>query len=111
MATITGSEVLAQALDGVLAKLARTSLRVVDVQVPEQVLLELPMKALCRDDCRGLCPTCGADLNAGPCGCREEGDERLAKLKSLLTCRRRRLDTPTGTQRSREVNCHAESET
>ena len=29
----------------------------------------LPARILCRDDCRGLCPTCGADLNQGPCGC------------------------------------------
>lgn len=56
-----------------------------DPLVEEQLQLELPMKPLCRPDCRGLCPTCGADLNAGPCDCREEGDERLAKLKSLLT--------------------------
>lgn len=56
-----------------------------DPLVEEQVQLELPMKPLCRPDCLGLCPTCGADRNAGPCDCREEGDARLAKLKSLLT--------------------------
>lgn len=55
-----------------------------DPLVEEQLLLELPMKPLCRPDCRGLCPRCGADRNSAPCGCREEGDERLAKLKSLL---------------------------
>ena len=35
----------------------------------EVLLLELPMGPHCREDCRGLCPRCGADLNAGPCGC------------------------------------------
>jgi len=29
----------------------------------------VPDAPLCRSDCRGLCPRCGADLNAGPCGC------------------------------------------
>ena len=55
-----------------------------DPLVEEQLQLELPMKPLCRPDCRGLCPRCGADRNSAPCDCREEGDERLAKLKSLL---------------------------
>lgn len=55
-----------------------------DPLVEEQLLLELPMKPLCRPDCRGLCPHCGADRNSVPCDCREEGDERLSKLKSLL---------------------------
>lgn len=55
-----------------------------DPLVEEQLLLELPMKPLCRPDCLGLCPRCGADRNTAPCDCREEGDERLAKLKSLL---------------------------
>jgi len=35
----------------------------------ELLLLELPMVPHCREDCLGLCPKCGADLNAGPCGC------------------------------------------
>jgi uncharacterized protein len=35
----------------------------------EVLLLELPMVPRCREDCRGLCPKCGADRNAGPCGC------------------------------------------
>jgi uncharacterized protein len=47
----------------------------------EQVHLALPMKTLCREDCRGLCPTCGANLNLGSCGCRRTGtDPRLAPL-------------------------------
>jgi uncharacterized protein len=35
----------------------------------EVLLLELPMVPHCREDCQGLCPKCGADRNAGPCGC------------------------------------------
>jgi uncharacterized protein len=50
----------------------------------EQFYLALPMKPLCREDCRGLCPVCGTDLNRNPCGCRSEWeDPRLAVLKQL----------------------------
>ncbi len=38
----------------------------------EMLLLESPMVPRCREDCQGLCPRCGADLNAGPCGCPPE---------------------------------------
>lgn len=38
-------------------------------QARESLLLELPITPHCREDCRGLCPRCGADLNLGPCGC------------------------------------------
>lgn len=52
-----------------------------DELVREQILLALPARNLCREECRGLCPTCGADLNAGPCGCaRDETDPRWAAL-------------------------------
>ena len=37
--------------------------------VRDAILLEMPIAPLCRDDCQGLCPTCGADLNDGPCDC------------------------------------------
>jgi uncharacterized protein len=37
--------------------------------VRDAILLELPLAPLCQDDCQGLCPTCGAELNAGPCAC------------------------------------------
>jgi uncharacterized protein len=53
--------------------------------VNEAVLLEEPLRALCRPDCKGICPTCGKDLNEGPCGCTdEEVDPRLEPLKKLL---------------------------
>ena len=52
--------------------------------VEEQVQLELPLKALCRDDCRGLCPMCGADRNLAPCVCKPPSDERWKSLRTLL---------------------------
>jgi len=55
--------------------------------VRENILLALPMKPLCREDCKGLCPRCGSDLNEGPCVCErtdEAVDPRLAVLKDLL---------------------------
>ena len=49
------------------------------------ILLELPYKSLCRDDCRGLCPMCGKNLNEGLCGCtRQSVDPRLDVLRQLL---------------------------
>jgi uncharacterized protein len=42
-------------------------------EIEEQVLLEIPYKPLCREDCKGLCVTCGADLNSGECGCDRSG--------------------------------------
>jgi uncharacterized protein len=45
-----------------------TKLNITDI-LREQILLALPMKALCTVDCKGLCPTCGTNLNSGPCGC------------------------------------------
>jgi uncharacterized protein len=51
----------------------------------EQFHLVLPMKPLCRETCRGLCPQCGTNLNAGSCECRTTWeDPRLAPLKALL---------------------------
>jgi uncharacterized protein len=53
--------------------------------VREQVLLSVPMKHLCQPDCRGLCPSCGANRNRTTCGCVDEAaDSRLAPLKKLL---------------------------
>lgn len=50
----------------------------------EQLQLNIPMRPLCREDCAGLCPNCGADLNRGPCGCKEsEVDPRWQALESL----------------------------
>lgn len=50
----------------------------------QNVLLALPMHVLCREECRGLCPVCGQDLNRGSCGCTPEPDTRWAALLDLL---------------------------
>ena len=47
-------------------------------------ILDTDQTYLCRDDCRGLCPICGKDLNDGPCGCKKELDPRMAALGRLL---------------------------
>lgn len=44
----------------------------VDELAVTNIILSLPMKHLCRNDCRGLCPVCGKDLNEGDCGCARE---------------------------------------
>jgi len=50
----------------------------------EQVYLSLPAKPLCRDDCRGLCPTCGGNRNRIECACRREaGDPRFLPLREF----------------------------
>ena len=50
----------------------------------EQVLLAIPMKVICRSDCRGLCPCCGANLNSDECRCETHAaDSRLAPLTRL----------------------------
>src|SRR4051812_22639991 len=50
----------------------------------EQLYLSLPMKPLCSDACKGLCPTCGTNLNRGACDCSPQWeDPRFAALKSL----------------------------
>jgi len=50
----------------------------------DAVALALPVQIVCREDCAGLCATCGADLNQGPCGCPPpEPDDRWARLEIL----------------------------
>ena len=50
----------------------------------EQVLLALPLKITCRDDCKGLCPQCGQNLNQELCSCSTDGeDPRWAALKEV----------------------------
>lgn len=50
--------------------------------VREEWLLAAPAFPVCREDCQGLCPKCGADLNAGPCACPPDGDPRWAALRA-----------------------------
>jgi len=54
----------------------------------EQVLLSLPVRTLCKPDCKGLCPRCGQNRNSQPCSC-DEGQpdprwEALAELRSRI---------------------------
>jgi DUF177 domain-containing protein len=52
--------------------------------VAEQLILALPSRALCREDCKGLCSHCGTNLNFQGCGCQSEAfDPRLAVLRTL----------------------------
>ena len=51
--------------------------------VRDAVLLELPQAPVCRADCRGLCPVCGANRNEEPCSCVAPRDERWAALDAL----------------------------
>ncbi len=53
----------------------------------EQVLLALPMKVLCKLDCKGLCPTCGINLNLKNCTC--QGEQFKPHLDALLEIKRR----------------------
>jgi uncharacterized protein len=56
----------------------------IDEIVREQVLLAVPLRTLCREDCKGFCPVCGADRNLKDCGCQTtETDARWAGLKEL----------------------------
>jgi len=55
-----------------------------DPIVREQVLLALPMDVVCKDDCKGLCPMCGQNLNEKQCGCESKFvDPRFAALKDI----------------------------
>ena len=51
--------------------------------VREHVLLGIPMSPLCKPDCLGLCPRCGAELNSGPCGCVTAVDSRREALGAV----------------------------
>ena len=62
----------------------------VDLMVTEQIELSLPMKFVCREECKGLCHRCGRDLNEGPCGCGAEGPD--PRLSALLEFHRKTKD-------------------
>jgi uncharacterized protein len=57
-----------------------------DMVIFEQIMLQIPIKPLCAESCRGLCPHCGVNLNTTRCDCRGEIlDERLAVLTQFKT--------------------------
>jgi uncharacterized protein len=53
--------------------------------IREVWLLNVPAFVLCREDCRGICPTCGSDRNTGACSCAPETDRRWDALRALRT--------------------------
>lgn len=68
--------------------------------VHDAVLLELPLAPLCRTDCKGLCPSCGANLNEEECSCEtRETDPRWAALGAL-----RLADSSPGEERSKKIS-------
>ena len=56
-----------------------------DELAASDIMLELPSKTLCKEDCKGLCPQCGTNLNVSTCDCqKKQADPRLAVLSQLL---------------------------
>ena len=55
-----------------------------DELVGEDIFLAMPSRYLCREDCKGLCSICGADLNLGDCGCNKPKDPRWDALKDYF---------------------------
>lgn len=55
-----------------------------DDLLSEDIYLSLPSRFLCSDNCLGLCPYCGKDLNEGNCACKKAADPRLSSLLELL---------------------------
>lgn len=57
----------------------------VDNLIYHEILINLPMKILCREDCKGICRKCGQNLNEGSCGCdTTELDPRMAAIKDIF---------------------------
>jgi len=57
----------------------------VDEIISEAIVLEMDSVVLCSEDCKGLCPQCGADLNDGDCGCEDDNiDPRWEALRAMI---------------------------
>lgn len=57
----------------------------VDRLMYEELLMGFPLKVLCKEDCKGICSVCGADLNQGECGCnRTEPDPRMSVIRDIF---------------------------
>lgn len=53
--------------------------------IRQLIILAIPMKTLCDEECKGICPICGQDLNEGDCNCEQEtGDPRFSVLRNLV---------------------------
>ncbi len=58
----------------------------IDRMVYLEVLMNWPVKVLCKEDCKGICSRCGKDLNLGPCGCADEPkDPRMAAISDIFS--------------------------
>lgn len=56
-----------------------------DTLIDNEILIQMPVKVLCREDCKGICPTCGRNLNEGECGCDNfVPDPRMAAIKDIF---------------------------
>jgi uncharacterized protein len=67
--------------------------------IRQNALLAIPMKPLCREDCGGICQTCGKDLNQGQCNCKKnEIDPRWSKLAQLATASKKINKRKKGTE-------------
>lgn len=66
---------------------------VIDVTevIENNIIIELPIKRLCKENCKGLCQQCGVNLNFSKCKCEKDIDPRLAKLKDFFYSVRRCL--------------------
>lgn len=53
--------------------------------IENNIIIELPIKKLCKENCKGLCQQCGTNLNFSKCNCEKEVDPRLAKLKDFFS--------------------------
>ena len=57
----------------------------VDALIADEIVLQWPMKVLCKEDCKGLCTVCGKNLNTGECGCdRTVLDPRMAAFLDIF---------------------------
>ncbi|MCL5021008.1 MAG: DUF177 domain-containing protein [Bacteroidetes bacterium] len=77
----------AEGLDQDEVTVIHASTNVIDIaeDVRDYILLAVPMKLLCKDDCAGLCRKCGKNLNHGPCICpADDVDPRWEKLKQIM---------------------------
>ena len=77
--TNTGSEDEAETFTGSIIDISPV--------VRRSILFSLPMKVVCSEDCKGLCPVCGKDLNEGECGCDTSYiNPKFESLRSLFKC-------------------------
>lgn len=59
---------------------------VLDSSIQDSLLLSTNMNSICKEDCKGICPTCGKNLNEGPCSCEKDTiDPRMEILKNLVS--------------------------